>query len=523
MLWHLIQSSHALWVALLSVLVLRYLRSLIDLRARRRGLPLPPGPTRWPFLGNLFNAPSSWKPWLGYQELIAKFGEVVYLEVLGRSMIILGSADVMNEFLEKRSALTADRPPSPLSYLVGQEDNIGFLRYGPRWRHLRRGFWQHFHSGVIPKCHPMQESIAHKALARFLDPTSDVKEVVHYAFGGAILKYVYGVEAKDEKDARVIALDAAFDGVREITAPVQLVLEMLPFLSRLPTWTPSLGPLIAKLDKSKATHQRNAIEQYNHTKGMVARGEDDTSMVAKLLAAMARSESSDEEKTTVIPVAAVAAEGQSDLTTSTAEGFLLAMSLYPEVQKKARAELDTVVGPDRLPTFSDRESLVYVNAILKEALRWHNVAPLGVVHMTTEDAELRGNFVPAGTIIAPNMWACMHNPETYPEPDTFNPDRFIQNGRLRDDVLDPASIIFGFGRRCCPGRHFADAMLYIIIATMLHVFDISPPLDEHGRPITITFEQSHGFISFPEDSRCTVKPRPARAELLLRESYANDI
>ena len=46
--------------------------------------------------------------------------------------------------------------------------------------------------------------------------------------------------------------------------------------------------------------------------------------------------------------------------------------------------------------------------------------------------------------------ACMHNPDVYPEPDTFNPDRFIQDGKLRDDILDPASIVFGFGRRCVP-------------------------------------------------------------------------
>ena len=83
------------------------------------------------------------------------------------------------------------------------------------------------------------------------------------------MKVVYGVEVEDEKDPRVTALDEAFDGVREITAPVQFMLEMLPFLSRLPRWTPNLGALIAKLDRSKAAHQRVAIEQYNHTKNRV--------------------------------------------------------------------------------------------------------------------------------------------------------------------------------------------------------------------------------------------------------------
>ena len=80
------------------------------------------------------------------------------------------------------------------------------------------------------------------------------------------------------------------------------------------------------------------------------------------------------------------------------------MSLYPEVLQRAHAELDAVVGPNRLPDFSDRGSLVYINAIMKETMRWHVVLPLGVPHATTEDDELNGYFIPAGTILIPATW-----------------------------------------------------------------------------------------------------------------------
>jgi cytochrome P450 len=53
------------------------------------------------------------------------------------------------------------------------------------------------------------------------------------------------------------------------------------------------------------------------------------------------------------------------------------MALHPEVQEKARAELDAVVGQDRLPDFDDRPNLPYVEAIAKEAARWHCVTPTG--------------------------------------------------------------------------------------------------------------------------------------------------
>ena len=59
------------------------------------------------------------------------------------------------------------------------------------------------------------------------------------------------------------------------------------------------------------------------------------------------------------------------------QALFLAMVLYPEVQKKAQVEIDTVVGPNRLPDFHDRPSLPYINAIVKESMRWHLVLPLG--------------------------------------------------------------------------------------------------------------------------------------------------
>ena len=57
--------------------------------------------------------------------------------------------------------------------------------------------------------------------------------------------------------------------------------------------------------------------------------------------------------------------------------LFLAMALYPEVQKKVQAEIDAVIGPDRLPNFQDRPSLPYVNAVVKESLRWNLILPLG--------------------------------------------------------------------------------------------------------------------------------------------------
>ena len=98
------------------------------------------------------------------------------------------------------------------------------------------------------------------------------------------------------------------------------------------------------------------------------------------------------------------------------------MALHPEVQKKAQAEIDAVVGLNRLPDFEDRPFLPYVNAVVKESMRWHLVAPLGenfffhhtcyilltsfeaIPHMTTNDDEYDGYYIPKGTVVLGNGW-----------------------------------------------------------------------------------------------------------------------
>ena len=84
--------------------------------------------------------------------------------------------------------------------------------------------------------------------------------------------------------------------------------------------------------------------------------------------------------------------------------FFLAMALYPEVQRRAQAELAAVVGPHRLPEFEDQKKLPYINAIVKECLRWQNVFTLGLPHRVMEDDEYNGYRIPKGSIVLGNIW-----------------------------------------------------------------------------------------------------------------------
>jgi cytochrome P450 len=74
------------------------------------------------------------------------------------------------------------------------------------------------------------------------------------------------------------------------------------------------------------------------------------------------------------------------------------------VQRRAQEELDLHVGSQRLPTFEDRESLVYIEALIKEVLRWAPVVPLSIPHRNTQEDEYEGMKIPKGSMIIANVW-----------------------------------------------------------------------------------------------------------------------
>ncbi|KAG6894765.1 hypothetical protein C0992_004789 [Termitomyces sp. T32_za158] len=153
------------------------------------------------------------------------------------------------------------------------------------------------------------------------------------------------------------------------------------------------------------------------------------------------------------------------------------MALNPQAQAKAQKEIDDVVGLDRLPDFRDRESLVFFDCVFKESLRWGTPAPL------------------------------------YPK--SFKPERFEGLDPKEAKRLDPTNYVYGFGRRRCPGNHFADSAVWFSMVGLLSAFDILPALDENGKEIPIREEFEAGAIRHPKPFRVRFTPRHANSLELL--------
>ena len=127
--------------------------------------------------------------------------------------------------------------------------------------------------------------------------------------------------------------------------------------------------------------------------------------------------------------------------------FIFAMITNPGAMKKAQEELDRVVGKGELPDFSHKDSLPYIDALIKELLRWSPPVPLSSPNRAMQDDVYRGYFIPRGATVIQNVWAISRDPSVYPDPDVFNPDRFLKDGKINPLVFDPEDRVFGAGRR----------------------------------------------------------------------------
>ncbi|KAG6855686.1 hypothetical protein H0H87_012075 [Tephrocybe sp. NHM501043] len=476
--------------------------------------PLPPGPAGLPIIGNVTDMPAS-KEWVVFAEWGRKWGGIISVKLLGRPMIIVNSAQIMTE-LDKQGSIYSDRPRLEMGgELVGYSETLVLLPYGARFRSYRKYFSRHFGTpSTMERHNPVVEYETRRFLKRTLANAENLNNNLRKLAGGIIMKLTYGYEVQDGEDPFVKLIEGANDNFSAATVPGAFVVDFFPSMKNLPEWLPGMGFLA--LARKWALDTKEMIEApYKYTKQQMAAGTARPSFVSENIE---NEKSMTEAELLDVKLAASSMYGGGADTTVSAEyAFFLAMTLNPEVQKKAQAEIDAVIGSDRLPTLADRPHLPYVNAVVTEILRWNSVAPTGVPHTAMEAGVIGGYLIPKGSIILANLWNMLHDPEAYPEPFEFQPERYIASPE-KPAQKDPRGICFGYGRRICPGMHLAETSLFSVISASLAVFDVKKVV-ENGVEITPVHENTSGIISFPEAFKCSITPRSQKAVSLVHEEH----
>ncbi|KAJ7765339.1 cytochrome P450 [Mycena metata] len=476
-------------------------------RFRTNSRRLPPGPPKLPFIGNVLSMPSSHE-WITFSQWGKKYGsDIIHLDVLGTSIVVLNSYNAAIDLLDKRSAIYSDRPRLVMAReLMGWDETLFFQPYGSQWRAGRRLLHEQFQFSAATRFHPQQITTAHRLLSRLLESPEDFREHIRYAAGSLSMSIAYGIETLPAQDPLIETAAANLAAVVAAATPGSYLVDVLPFLKHIPAWVPGAG-FQRKAQYWKQETAKMLNTPFVITKQALADGVAPPSFTRHALDNMDTSEDGRSQEELLKWMAADIYVGGADTSVAAILIFILGMLSNPEAMKAAQAEIDAVVRPGFLPTFEEEERLPYISAIRLETLRWNNVTPLAIPHSTTEEDIYQNYRIPAGSTIIANVWAMTHDENEYPEPFKFRPERFLKDGKLNREVRDPTSAVFGFGRRVCPGQHLGSSFLWIVITSILSSFDITKAVDEDGKIVEPSYACISGLLSFPVPFRCSIQPR----------------
>lgn len=500
-----IQQYLALAAASASLFALQYFVS------NRRKLPHPPGPPCRPILGLDPTLIPKSEPWKRYAEWAKIYGPIFSFHILGRRVIVLNSLAEMTALLTKRASNYSERPLRTMYDIIMARRTSVFNIPASDERHriYRRLLNGTLNARAVQAYHPVLEDEARGLLARLLDSPEQFEKHIRHTSVATIMRITYGYTVKEE-DPFVSIIEEGFRVASIGATPGNWLVDVFPILRFVPAWFPGAG-FQRKGNEWKALLDRMITAPFDWTKGQVATGDAEYSFVSH----HCREALVDDVH--IKKSAAGLYAGGADTVVSALTTFVLAMVLHPDSQRKAQAEIDAVVGHGRLPNCQDLISLPYLRCIMQEVLRWGPVAPLNLPHSPLHSDEYEGFYIEKDAAVFANLWAVLHDPEAYPDPETFAPDRFAAPAAPGDETLSPSPMeyAFGFGRRICPGIHFAEWSIMLNMARILSIFDILEARDEGGREIEPKVEFTTGITSRPKPFPCQIVPRSAEATQLV--------
>ncbi|KAH7333663.1 cytochrome P450 [Rhizoctonia solani] len=451
----------------------------------------PPSPSSLPLVGNLFSIP----PENGHLAF-AKLGEqlysdLIFLKIFGQKIIILNSTEAASDLLEKRSALYSDRALPTMVIdpaLMDWSRNVSAVGYNDLWRHYRRMMNSRFNTRAVAQFRNSQERHTHLLLGRLLSsmehaqPFEFVRDEFFYATASLMFEIAYGYKLQSPHDPFFKEAALAYHNLASASMHTNFLVNVFPIMTYLPDWLPGTG-WKRTAREWRIQQEKAKIEPYEWLKAQITSGMHQPSLLGALLQdyGLLSGLSSADRDERLREVGSILFGGGTDTSSNLYVCFVAAMVLNPHVQVRAQEELDTVLGQATLPSVSDMDRLPYVRNLIEELWRLYPVFPLAIPHVCFQDDNYRGYDIEKGTTIIGNVWAMSRDPRHYKDPEVFNPDRYL-------DHSVPRPPVFGWGRRKCPGVHFAEASAFITIASLLATFTFSKKRNSNAEEVVPDIE-----------------------------------
>ncbi|KAH9936911.1 cytochrome P450 monooxygenase [Amylocystis lapponica] len=487
-------------------------------RWRDYGLQRPPGPRPIPLFGNVLQLRDEHQ-YKTFTQWGKSYGDVIYAKLFQTPVLIVNSLRAAQDLMEKKGSIYSDRPNMILHIeLMGFDCTCVQMKNGARLRKHRRWIQKAYgDKSTLGQYHLLLRRETDVLLSSLIETPGDFKTHFFKLLASVVAESVYGHTIASRDDPYIQLAEEATTAATDGAGPAAMLVDFFPLLKYIPMWMPGAG-WKRKAADVRVLVRRLLDQPFESVKADMARGTAKSTLTRTLLEEVSKNEASTaKDYDDVKGAAGVIYAAATETSVSTLTIFILAMVLFPDALKKAQEEIDRVVGTGRVPSFGDRESLPYLECVLKEVYRWQPPVPIGVPHRVTVDDQYRGYDIPAGSTVLPNIWygAMSRDEEIYSDPEAFRPERFTElNGSL-SELSNPRNMVFGFGRRICPGRHFADLVVWLVMANIVATFNIRKARDAAGNEITPDCNFVPGLISHVEMFTCDIHPRSQKAVELI--------
>ncbi|XP_046589303.1 probable cytochrome P450 305a1 [Neodiprion lecontei] len=469
----------------------------------------PPGPLPWPIVGNLPLLRSLSRKFGGQDhallELSCKYGsDLVALRVGSNDLIAVSGQEAIQQVLHNEEY--DGRPWNEFINLrnFGHKNGITF-NDGPNWREMRA--WLVKNLRVLGLGRRQMLDLMTQELNDILEKIKDggvrnLSKITAPAVINVLWTLTTGKKIDDtQRMLYFIDLMERRSQAFDMTGGI---------LSALP-WIKYIAPeksgynLLTQVNTEFKRFFMETIEE--HKKNYTGKEQDDLiNVFFKEMYSEANSDGLFNENELLIIMMDLFIAGIT--TTRTTLNFLfLNMIVNQDVQERLHQELDKVVGFGRSPDLNDRKRLPYTEAVLTESQRMCLVTPLIGPRRVLRETKLSGYTIPQESTMILNLTSIHMNPEYYSEPDIFKPERFLQNGVY---VPDKNLILFGEGKRRCPGEILARCAIFLLFSGVMQRYRLLP--DPGEEPPTL--------VCLPG---LTISPKPYDALLIPRQAAPSSV
>ncbi|XP_076953118.1 cytochrome P450 76C1-like [Bidens hawaiensis] len=446
---------------------------------KRGGTSLPPGPYGLPIVGYL--------PFLGsnlheiFTEMAHKYGPIFSIQLGSKLHVVVNSTDLVKGVAHDMDQTFANGRNAPItSSLISYGGSDIVWSNNKKWRNLRKLLASHVMSNTNLnasqsfRTHEVRKTV--NEVYTKIGQSVDINEIAFNTELNVVTSMLWGCSKSNYIG----------DGFREVEFKIIELLgapnisDFLPWLARfdLQKRRRDMERQLEYVDQIFENIIENRIKD-NSSKLDGAVEEDGRKDFLQILLEL-KDQKDIDTSFDIIPIKALLMDvlvAATDTTSTMVEWVMAEILNNPSVMKKVQDELNEVIGMNNIVEESHLHKLRYLDAVIKETFRLHPPLPLLLQRCPAESCKVGVYTIPKNTIVYINVWAIHHDPNNWPNPLEFKPERFL-NGKWDYNGNNLKFLPFGSGRRICPGISLGDKMLMYMLASLLHSFEWNLPKDD---------------------------------------------